>query len=177
MTDLEHPAQTPIPSADPSPRTKKRAVVWAIGLVVLITAWTAFLYSTKRDPERFADKAFVRAAGEECAQAQARIGEQQIPGDEATGEQRAASVERVTSILGDLARSLRALPVDRVDAPAAGRWLDELDAFVAVGPRYAAAIRQGDEHRAEDIGNEGDPPNDRFNATARANGIGHCVLR
>jgi hypothetical protein len=75
-----------------------------------------------------------------------------------------------------MARSLRALPVGAANAPAARRWLDALDRFVAIGPRYAAAIRSGDERRAEDIANEGDAPSHRFNVTARANGIDHCVL-
>ena len=57
--------------------------------------------------------------------------------------QRATSVERVTTILADMARSLHALPVRSVDVAAADRWLNDLDTFVAIGPRYAAAIRSG----------------------------------
>jgi hypothetical protein len=135
-----------------------------------------WLYINHRDPEFFDDKAFIRAADSVCAQSQAKIDEQQPPGEDATLEQRATSVERVASILTDMARSLRGLPVDDIDAAAADRWLDELDTFVGVGPRYAAAIRSGDARRAEDVGNEGDSPNHWFNVTARANGIDHCAL-
>jgi hypothetical protein len=177
VTDLDRPAPPPIP---PAQRAAGRARRWVLrGLVpFLVVSWLLgmWLYINHRDPELFGDKTFIAAAGAVCAQSQARIDERQPPGGDASAEERASSVERVSTILADMARSLRALPVRSVDAAAADRWLDELDAFVAIGPRYAAAIRSGDEHRAEDLGNEGNSPNHRFNATARANGIDHCVL-
>jgi hypothetical protein len=124
----------------------------------------------------FRDATFVRDADAVCAQSQTKVRDGQLPGEDATLEQRATSVERIDSILTDMAHSLRALPVDDIDALPVERWLDDLDSFIAVGPRYAAAIRSGDERHAEDVGNEGDAPNDRFNAAARANGIKHCLL-
>lgn len=177
MTDLDHPEPPPLPAP---PKRRPRWGRWLLwGLIpFLVVSWLLgmWLYINHRDPEFFDDKAFIGAADAVCAQSQTKINEQEPPGEDATLEQRAASVERVTSILSDMARSLRTLPVDDVDAPGAGRWLDELDTFVAVGPRYAAAIRSGDLRRAEEVGNEGDAPNHWFNATARENGIDHCVL-
>ena len=176
MTDLDHPAP-PIPPPHRGPSRTRRWVVRGL-IPFLVVTWLLgmWLYINHRDPELFDDKAFIGAADAVCAQSQAKIAEQQPPGEDATLEQRAASVDRVASILTDMARSLHALPVDDIDAPAAGRWLRELDTFIAVGPRYAAAIRSGDERHAEDVGNEGDSPNHWFNETARANGIDHCVL-
>ena len=166
-----------MPAPNRGPSRTRRWVLWGL-IPFLVVTWLLgmWLYINHRDPEFFDDTAFIGAADAVCAQSQAKIDEQQPPGEDATLEQRAVTVERVASILADMARSLRALPVDDVDAPAAGRWLDELDTFVAVGPRYAAAIRSGDERHAEDVGNEGDAPNHRFNATARENDIDHCVL-
>jgi hypothetical protein len=177
VKELDRPAPPPFPPPD---RGSSGARRWVIrGLIpLLVVTWLlgTWLYVNHRDSELFGDKTFIAAANAACAGSKTKIDEQQRPGEDATSEERAASVERVAGILSDMARSLRALPVAAADAPAVSRWLDELDRFVAVGPRYAAAIRSGDERHAEDIGNEGDSPNHRFNVTARANGIDRCVL-
>lgn len=147
-------------------------------LAAVTLIWIVVLLNSVRPDggEQIGDTRFIRAAEAVCADASAKINDRKPPGADASLEERAASVERVAGHLSDMARRLRALPVSAEDAAAVGRWLDELDTFNAVGRRFAAAIRSGDERRAEQVGNEGDAPNGAFNATARANDIDHCVL-
>jgi hypothetical protein len=144
--------------------------------VTLIWIFVLLRSADRAGGERIRDAGFIRTAETVCADAGAKINDRKPPGADATLEERAASVERVAGHLTDMARKLGALTVSAEDAAAVSRWLDELDAFNAVGRRYAAAIRSGDERRAEQVGNEGDAPAGAFNATARANDIDHCVL-
>jgi hypothetical protein len=177
VTDLEHPAAPPFPTDTPPPMRRRRWVVAGlIALIVLVWTLAAIDYFTRDDTVRFHDRAFKTAAGAICASAKSAVNEKTPPGDDATDEERAQSVERVGGILAKMAQDLHALPVTRGDATSVREWLGDLDEFVAVGPRYAAAIRSGDARHAEDVGNEGDAPNDRFNSTARANGLSSCVL-
>lgn len=166
-----------VPPPSRAPTSKRRWVLRGLLITVTLIWILVLLNSARRDGgERIGDAQFIRAAETVCKEAGAKINDRKPPGADASLEERAASVERVAGHLTDMARKLRALSVDGADAASVDRWLDELDAFNAVGRRYAAAIRSGDERRAERVGNEGDAPSGTFNATARANDIDNCVL-
>ena len=122
------------------------------------------------------DLSFIRAAERVCADSGKKVGATPPPSTGASFEARAADIERVARELEDMARKLRALPIGSVDASVVNRWLDELDAFIAVGHRYATAIRSGDLARAEEVGGEGAKPGSAFNATSRRNDIDNCLL-
>jgi len=170
----EHP-EPPSPGPGTTPR-RRRTIVALAAVIILIGMVASVEHFTRDHPVRFTDKSFTAGARSICAGVKSRINDRQPPGDDATPEERAQSVERIAGILGQMVNELRGVPVASIDARNVGRWLDDLEAFVAVGPRYAAAIRSRDPRRTEEVGNEGAAPIHRFNDAARTNDLTGCVL-
>lgn len=97
-------------------------------------------------------------------------------GQDASFDERADRVDRGTARLEEMVEKLRAIPVAAEDRAAVANWLGIWDEFLAVGPRYAAAIRTGNPELYEPIGNEGDRPITAINEFARANGLDQCAF-
>lgn len=113
--------------------------------------WAAgfWLFVNHEDPEFIDDQRFIESANQRCADAQRQSKDVEPVGDNPTNEERAQAVDAGSAILGSMVTDLKALEqqVAPEDAPAVRRWLEKWDEFVAVGPKYAAAIRRGESHR------------------------------
>ena len=177
MSTSEGVRPPPLPEPYKGPSRIRRLVLVGL-IVVLVALWVYGMvaYINHRDPEFFSDEAFLAKANAACAKSQHLMNDREPPGPNATADERAASVERIAAIFRDLSRDLHGIPITSVDADAKERWLSELDRFIAVGPRYAAAIRSGDKDRMTRVGNQGDDSNHWFNATARENDMKDCVF-
>lgn len=144
----------------------------------MVAALLAFLVvprGSDAGPRVLTDHAFMAAANQRCAPAIRRL----RPPDDTTSRaptnaDLADRVEVVAGALHDLASSLRSLPAAPADLPRISAWLDDWDRYTAVGRRFAAAVRAGDEHAQAVIGTEGDRYQRSADRFARGNGLGRC---
>jgi hypothetical protein len=88
----------------------------------------------------------------------------------------AARIDTAADGLERVATSLRGLPVAGADAARVDRWLDDWDAYVAVGRRYADRSRAGDDEAAESTRIDAAPIERRIYVFAKANGMPACTL-
>ena len=125
---------------------------------------------------QIADQVFVERAERLCARELPPL-RADIADDEARepGEV-APTVEARADSLTEMVAGLRDLPVAGDDRAEVGDWLDDWDAYVSVGRRYAAALRDGDPDRYSAVAEQGLAPQERISAFARANGFESCAL-
>lgn len=172
------------PSGDPeiTPPSRRRwwalaAIALTVGLVVVsVPAW---LDTTPDIPPRsVSDEAFVTKADAICARSLPPLRRQRPVAREDTGADAAfaASIEKAADGLDRVARDLRSAPVAETDAARVDRWLDDWDAYIAVGRRYADRARAGDDGAAEDTRLEAAPLERRIFVFAKANDMPACTL-
>ena len=162
------------------PRRRRRLVLGGLaagGVLVLGLAW-ARGSGPDLPPRTLDDRAFARRADAVCSRAlpalrQDRPEAREPRGDAAT---MASQVERAADGLADVAGQLRSLPVAAADEAEVDRWLDDWDAYVAVGRRYAEAVRRDDRDAYTAVAAEGRPLTRRVFLYARANGMPACVF-
>jgi hypothetical protein len=146
--------------------------LWALGGVALAVLAAC---SGGSDVATIDDPAFVRAANAVCAR--------DVPGLRAP-ERRATSttvvsgrqLDEVADGLARVATRLRTLTVTDAAAAEVERWLDDWDAFVEVGHRYAAAVTANDQQRYTEIDDEAVELAQKIGRFAKANGIDDCIL-
>ena len=148
------------------------------GLVIAVVA-TSVSRGPTIPPRSVQDTGFTRAADAACARVLPELRRQrpqlgERPDDEA--EEVAGKVERTATSVERLAAELRGLPVAEADRARVDRWLDDWDAFVAVGRRYAAALRRGDNEAPARVAEQADPMTRRIFLFSQANGMPHCIL-
>ncbi|MGH9152916.1 MAG: hypothetical protein ACRD03_11070, partial [Acidimicrobiales bacterium] len=153
--------------------------VAAVAMGLLIIALAAWLTGGPDIPPRsVADVGFTDRADAVCADALPRLraDRPEIREDTGTPEEFAARIERAADGLAGVAGDLRALPMDAADAAEVDRWLDDWDAYVEVGRRYAERVRAGDEDATEEVESEGSRISTRIFVFARSNGMPSCAL-
>lgn len=165
----------------PPPRARRWGLI--AGLVVfvgvLIIALAAWLNDGPDIPPRsVADVGFTNRAEAVCAEELPPLREDRPEVREDTGsdEEFARRIDRAADGLEGVVRDLRALPVDAADAAEVERWLDDWDAFVAVGRGYADRIRAGEDEATAEVEDEGSRISTRIFVFARANGMPSCAL-
>ncbi|HUR24306.1 MAG TPA: hypothetical protein VMZ73_10580 [Acidimicrobiales bacterium] len=126
-----------------------------------------------------ADVAFTLRAEAACRKVLPKLQAQrpqlgEKPKDEA--ELVATKVERTADGLEKLVAELRALPVAAGDEARVEGWLDDWDAYIAVGRRYTAALLRGKGGAPTRAAEEGDPITRRVYLFSKSNGMSSCVL-
>jgi hypothetical protein len=192
-TDERRPRPSWAPPLDPEEaarhedamRRRRRWWAGSVGTVLVGALLVATLFAVRGDvpavPARTVeDRAFTDAANALCAEAMPAIRRQPPqPGGEdrpSADEQLARRVERTADGLQGVVNDLRGLAVADADRTEVERWLADWDEFIAVGHRYADALRTGDTEEYTRVAAEGDGPSRRIYAFAKANGMPECVF-
>lgn len=176
------PVQQGSPPQQDRPSVRRRGGARKAAIAVAVAAALAFagmwvlgfwLYATHDHPGGFiGDDRFVSEANRICSRAARQRPEP--ANEESTMAERADTVARSAAVMGEMVKRLREIPVARADAQEVDAWLDRWEEFVAVGHRYADAIRANSPDLT-DIGNEGDAPASDINGFAANNGLDDCV--
>ena len=143
----------------------------------VLYAATAIL-TTRRPPRTMTDATFVRQADALCARTLPKLravrpssGSTKSPSLPAV----AARVDDVSNQLAAFATELRAIPVRAENVAQVDAWLHEWDVYIAVGHRYAAAVRTGNDKQYSAVAKQGVPPVRAIARFARGNRIDNCV--
>ena len=173
----------PAPGGDgpAAPRVRRWGLVAGAALVlgVSIIALSVWLNDGPDIPPRtVADVRFTDQAEAVCAAKlpPLREGRPEVREDTGTEEEFAARVDRAADGLAGVIRDLRVIPVAPADAAEIEAWLEDWDAYVAVGRTYAERIRAGDENAPREIEGEGTRLSTAIFVFARANGMPACAL-
>lgn len=143
--------------------------------VLVVLAATAACGDSGTPPATIDDPAFVRQANDVCRTTvpSLRAPDRETP---TTTALKPATIEATADGLAAVATKLRALPVRDEDAGRVEAWLDDWDRFIAVGRRYAAAVKVDDEERYTEIDDEAVDLAQRIGRFAKGNGIDECIL-
>lgn len=176
------PQPEPPPTAPPGRAPRRRwwllaggAVVFGL-VLVLVPAWLDT--APNIPPRSVGDVGFTDRAEALCAEAlpPLRAARPESREDTGTATEFARRIDRAADGLEDVVRDLRAVPVAAADAAEVDRWLDDWDAYVAVGRRYADRIRAEEGSATEEIGDEGSRISTSIFVFARSNGMPSCAL-
>ena len=126
-------------------------------------------------PATIDDPAFVRQANAVCRTTvpSLRAPDRKAP---TTTALKPSTIEATADGLAEVATKLRALSVRDQDSGRVEAWLDDWDRFIAVGRRYAAAVKANDEERYTKIDDEAVDLAQRIGRFAKGNGIDECIL-
>lgn len=130
-------------------------------------------------PQTVEDAEFVRLANATCERTMPRLRrdrERRRTGDEGREAAVASAVERAADELQRLSGEIRQLPVAPGDKTDVSGWLDDWDAYVGNGRRFADALRRSDEKSYADISAEGSALSERIFAFSEANGLDACIF-
>ncbi len=172
---------TPAPGRPPPPR-HKGLLIAAGGLFVVLfgVVFARGLGSGPELPPRTVeDQEFVRQANTACARSLPELRKDRArrrTGDEGKEAALAGTVERTTGELGRLTGEVRGLPVSADDQAEVSRWLDDWEAYVATGRRFADSLRRSDNKSYAGISAESTELSERIYAFSKANGISECVF-
>lgn len=132
----------------------------------------------KLPPRTVEDQEFVRQANAACARSLPDLRQDRArrrTGDEGREAAMAGTVERAAGDLERLAGEVRGLPVSE-DQADVNRWLDDWDAYVVTGRRFADALRRSDNKSYAGISAESTELSERIFGFSKANGISECVF-
>jgi hypothetical protein len=142
-------------------------------LVVLFAV--AACTDTSRPAATIDDPSFVRRANDVCRTTvpSLRAPDRKAP---TTTALQPSTIEATADGLAAVAARLRTIPVRDEDAGRVRAWLTDWDRFIAVGRRYAAAVKAGDEERFTKIDDEAVDLAQRIGRFAKGNRIDECIL-
>jgi len=152
------------------------AVVFGV-VLVSVPAWLGS--GVTIPPRTVSDTGFTGRADAVCAGALPKLRKDRPESREATGTPAAfaARVERAAEGLTAVAADLRAIPVATAGGAAeVGHWLDDWNAYIAVGHRYADAIRAEDDARSKVLAARGQALSKRIFAFSKGNDMPHCTF-
>jgi hypothetical protein len=153
--------------------------VGGIGFVaVMVVTIAASRRGMDLPPRTVEDVEFVRQADAACERALRPLREERDrrsrgESDEAALKRR---VERAADEIERLSGEVRALPVAAGDQPEVARWLDDWDAYIAVGRRFADAIGREDTKSYGQIAADSSDLSERIFVFSQANGMRECVF-
>ena len=167
------------PALSPS---RRWLLVGGVGLFVVL-----FVVVTTRGvgsgpelpPRTVEDQEFARQANAACARRLPELRRDRArrrSGEEGRETALAGTVERSADELERLAAEVRRLPVAATDQPEVTAWLHDWDAYVAVGRRFADALRRRDNSSYGTLASESTELSERIYAFAKANGMEECVF-
>lgn len=146
-----------------------------VALVILAAPIGAACGETA-DAPRITDRLFSAAAEGVCRKVIPALRPDLKQKDAGPDAEVAAAIEERATKLTALTQDLRGLEVARADAAAVEAWLDDWDSYLAVGRRYARAVRGGDPAVHTSVAAQGVPVQKRISAFARANQMPGCAL-
>jgi hypothetical protein len=157
-------------------RRLRRAALTVAAAAVLTGSLAAC--SEDLPPRTVEDASFIRAANAACAKALPPLREARPQRGEGSRDRLviARQVDRAADRLEALADDLRSLPVAAPDRPEVERWLDTWDAYIAVGHRFATALREEGEKTAASVSTEDDELSRHIALFAQANDMPECVF-
>lgn len=146
-------------------------------MVAVGVALCAFVWFTipKRPARTVGDRTFLAAAESACRAVVPELRAERGSERPLKDAQVADRIEEVALKLEVLVAEIRALPVAAADRAEVAIWLDAWDGYLAVGHRYAVAIRTGDAEKAEKVRTQGDDEADAIGRFASGNRIDACV--
>ena len=150
-------------------RLGRAAAVFLVAMAVVACGDNSKPAATIDDPE------FVRQANAVCKTtvADLRAPDRKTP---STTELKPATIDATADGLAAVAADLRTIPVRAEDEARVKTWLADWDRFIAVGHRYADAVKAGDEEGYTKIDDEAVDLAQRIGRFARGNGIDECIL-
>ena len=154
-------------------------VVAGVGFaVVLAITFAAGRRGLDLPPRTVEDAEFVRQANAACERSLRPLREERDRRDRDESDEAALRrrVERAANEIERLSGEVRALPVAAGDQPDVLRWLDDWDAYVAVGRRFADAIGREDTKSYGQIAAESTELSERIFVFAKANGMPQCAF-
>jgi hypothetical protein len=121
------------------------------------------------------DPAFVRKANAVCRPSIPKL---RAPDRKATSTTalRPGTIDATADGVAAVAAELKTIPVRSQDQSRVKAWLADWDRFVAVGHRYAAAVKADDPDRYTRIDDEAVDLAQRIGRFAKGNGIDECIL-
>jgi hypothetical protein len=135
--------------------------------------------TTRRPPRTMTDAAFVRQADALCAKTLPKLrAVRPASGSTDKAQSLSALAARVDNVSDGLARfvsDLRAVPVRAENQARVDEWFHQWDDYVAIGHRYATAVRTGNDKRYSAVAKEGVVPVRAVAKFARGNHIDNCV--
>lgn len=154
------------------------AVALLFGIVLLsVPAWLRS--GIEIPPQTVRDAGFTGRANTLCAAALPKLREDRPESKEPTGTPAAfaARIERAADGLTAVAADLRAIPVATTGEGAeVDRWLDDWDAYIAIGHQYADAIRAKDDKRSGELGSQSQALAKRVFAFSKGNDMPACIF-
>lgn len=177
------PSRPGVRGPSPASRPPRRWMLIAAGVlfvglfgVVLVRGLGS---GPKLPPPTVEDQEFVRQANAACARSLPELRKDRArrrTGDESKEAALAGTVDRASDELERLTREVRGLPVAGDDGVEVSRWLDDWDAYVATGRRFADSLRRRDNKSYATISAESTELSERIYGFSEANGISECVF-
>jgi hypothetical protein len=155
-------------------------------LLVALVAGAAVLYgatayfTTRRPGRTMTDARFEREAGAVCARtlpALRAVRDKNPSSDQSPKASNALAdkVDEVSTKLTAFVGELRAVPVEQQNKAQVDAWLHQWDLYIAIGHRYADAVRSGNDKRYSAVAKEGVAPVRAIARFARGNHVDACV--
>lgn len=183
------PPESPEPAAasesqpSPPPGSRRRWWLYATAGVLAALVFGVGLSNLRRGPaipdRTVTDVRYTNQAQAACKRVLPELRRQRPqPGDKPKDEAEvvADKADQAANELTDLVVELRGLPVAGRDGARIDNWLDDWDSYIAVGRRYTAALRRGDNNAPRQVAQEADPLTRRVYLFSHANGMPECVL-
>lgn len=183
-------ALVPTSPADPGaggpepPRGSRRRWYLAAGaalvlglLVISVPAWLGS--GPKLPPQTVHDPEFIRQAGVVCDKTLPALKENRPEPREDTGtaDNFGDRIDKVADDLAAVAADLRKVPVATpVEQAQVDGWLDDWDAYIELGHRYADAVRAENQDLQDKVGAESQATSKQIFVFAKANELDRCTF-
>lgn len=152
------------------------ALVFGI-LLISVPAWLRS--GIEIPPQTVSDARFTSRADAACKAALPELRKDRPESREPTGTPAAFAgrIERAAAGLTAVARDLRDIPVaTAAEGAEIDRWLDDWDAYIAIGHQYADAVRAKDDKQSEGLSAQGQVLAKRIFAFSKGNDMPSCTF-
>lgn len=145
--------------------------------VISVPAWLGA--GVEIPPQTVSDAGYTTRADALCADAlpKLRADRPESRDDNGTPAQFAARVDKAADGLAAVAVDLRAIPVTTAaDGAEIDGWLDDWDAYIALGRQYAAALAAEELDRSRDLSAQSQTLSKRIFGFSKGNDMPSCVF-
>jgi hypothetical protein len=127
------------------------------------------------DPDRLVHDEFARQAGSIC-DATRRGPLAQVPDARRTGPEDPRRIEALAVGFDAMVTDLRRIEVPVADRERVARWLDGWDDYIALGHRYAEALRANDGRDEREANSDSLVPKHAIDRFSVVNGMNSCIF-